>query len=260
MEYTLITGASRGIGYEIAKIFAKKGDYLILVARQENKLRQIVKEIQNNHPIKIQTIQQDLAQSDAAEKIFGKVKEWDMHVDNLVNNAGFYIQGSFSETLWEKERELIQLQCINHTRLIKLFLPEMLERNRGRILNVCSSGSFMPGPYNAIYCASKSFFLSFSEALSEELAGTGIKVTALCPGGTNTSFQDLNNRKHRYINPIMEAPAVAKAGYNALIKGKRVVVPGITNKMQVLALRFLPRRIVAKLAGKYVQTQTSKLI
>jgi short-subunit dehydrogenase len=260
MEYTLITGASGGIGYEISKKFAEKGDYIILVARTGNKLQQIAQELQNNYSVKTQIIQQDLSLPDAAEKIFIQVKEWSLPVDNLVNNAGFYIQGSFSDTSWEKEQELIQLQCINHTKLVKLFLPEMLKKNQGRILNVCSTGSFLPGPYNAIYCASKSFFLSFSEALSEELAGTGIRITALCPGGTNTPFQNSNKRKLTFLNPLMEASVVATKGYNALMKGKRVIVPGISNKIQILALRFLPRWIVARLAGMYVHNSKYKMV
>lgn len=130
---------------------------------------------------------------------------------------------------------------------------DMLKRKDGGILNVCSTGSFMPGPYNAIYCAGKSFKLSFSEASAEELAGSGIKVTALCPGGTNTSFQDLNKRKQSFMNPLMDASVVAKRGYNGLMKGKRVVVPGIANKIQVFALCLLPRWVVAKLAGMYGQ-------
>jgi len=253
MNYTLITGASSGIGYELAKIFAEKGDCLILVARQENKLRQIARELNANHNTKALIIQQDLSLPEAAEKIFRRIKEWDVPIDNLVNNAGFYVQGLFSDTLWKKEQALIQLQCINHTKLTKLFLMDMLKRKNGGILNVCSTGSFMPGPYNAIYCAGKSFILSFSEALAEELAGSGIKVTALCPGGTNTSFQDFNKRKQSFINPLMDASVVAKRGYNGLMKGKRVVVPGIANKIQVFALRLLPRWVVAKLAGMYGQ-------
>lgn len=254
MNYTLITGASSGLGYEMAKIFAENGSYLILVARQENKLRQIAAELNENHNIKTLIIHQDLSQPGAADKVFGQVKGRSIAVDNLVNNAGFYIQGPYSETSWEKEQELIQLQCINHTELVKLFLPEMLKMKAGGILNVCSTGSFLPGAYNAIYCATKSFMLSFSEALAEKLTGSGIKITALCPGGINTSFQDLNKRKHSFFNPLMDAQVVAKSGYNAFMKGKRVVIPGIANKMQVFALRFLPRSSVAKLAGMFVQS------
>ncbi len=252
-KYTLITGASSGIGYELAKIFAEKGDCLILVARQKNKLQQIARELTANYNIEALIIQQDLSVPNAADIIFNQVKEWDVPVYNLVNNAGFYVLGSFSDTLWEKEQDLIQIQSVNHTKLIKLFLPEMLKRKDGGILNVCSTGSFMPGPYNAVYCAAKSFMLSFSEALAEELSDTGIKVTALCPGGTNTAFYDLNNRKQSFFNPLTDAPVVAKSGYKAFMKGKRVVIPGLTNKLQVFALLFLPRQLVAKSAGMFVQ-------
>lgn len=252
MCFTLITGASNGIGYELAKIFAKKGHHLILVARRENKLHEIAKEFRANHPIKALVIPQDVSQADAADKIFDQIKAWGVSVNNLVNNAGFYVQNAFSDTEWKKEQELIQLQCINHTKLVKLFLPEMLKRKDGGILNVCSTGSFMPGPYNAIYCAAKSFMLSFSEALAEELSGTGIRVTALCPGGTNTSFQKFDKRKVNFIHPLMKASVVAKSGYDAFIQGKRIIIPGMANKMQVFALRFLPRWLAARYAGKYM--------
>ncbi len=258
MNNILITGASSGIGYEMSKIFAGKGNNIILVARNEKKLHQIAEELKNKYPIEIKIIQQDLGQPDAAEIIFNQVKEWLLSVDILINNAGFYIHGPFSETTWQKEQELIQLQCISHTKLVKLFLPDMLKKNNGRILNVCSTGSFMPGPYNAIYCAAKSFFLSFSEALSEELAYTGIRITALCPGGTNTPFQNIKAKKHRFLNPVMEPSVVAAKGYNGLMQGKRIVVPGIFNKIQVFSVRFLPRWMITKFSGMYVQELNNK--
>ena len=253
MNYTLITGASSGIGYELAKIFAKNGDFLILVSRNQNKLQQITNEFKNIYNIEVRIIPQDLSSTNASDNIYNQIKKWSISINNIVNNAGFYIKGSFSDTFWEKEHDLIQLECINHIKLIKLFLPEMLKNHEGGILNVCSTGSFMPGPYNAIYCASKSFMLSFTEAIAEELINTRIRVTALCPGGTNTTFQDLNNRINTIFNPLLDPSLVAKIGYNAFMKGKRVVVPGMTNKMQVFALRLLPRKIITKLAGMYVK-------
>ena len=256
MNYALITGATSGIGYELAKIFAREGNDLILVANQKDKLMEIAEELPEYGPARIKVIPQDLSLPDAAEKIFNKVKEWSVFVDKLVNNAGFYIKGPFYQTDWEREQKLIQLECINHTSLVKLFLPEMIKRNNGKILNVCSTASFIPGPYNAIYCASKSFMLSFTEALAGELSGSGVSVTALCPGGTNTSFQDLSKRKSGFINPLMEPSVVAKEGYTALMKGRRLVVPGVTNKLQVFAMRFLPRGVVAKIAGSYVNRQS----
>ena len=252
MNYALITGASSGIGYELALLFAKNGHNLILVARQENKLIQLADDLKKNYLIKILIISLDLSRTDAAEEIFGQVQEKSIHVNYLVNNAGFYVKGAFSETSWEKEQKLIQLQCLNHTQLTKLFLPAMLKQGKGGILNICSTGSFVPGPYNAVYCAAKSFVLSFSEAIAEEVSGSGVTITALCPGGTNTDFQDFSKKRKSIFFPIMKASRVAKTGYKALMKGKRVVIPGMCNKIQVFLIRFIPRNLVSKLTGLMV--------
>jgi short-subunit dehydrogenase len=252
MNYTLITGASSGIGYELALLFAKNGHNLILVARQENKLIQLANALKKNYKIEALIISFDLSHTNVAEEIFRLVQEKTISVNYLVNNAGFYVKGGFPETTWEEEQKLIQLQCLNHTQLIKLFLPGMLKRGNGGILNVASTGAFVPGPYNAVYCAAKSFVLSFSEALMEEVSGFGITVTALCPGGTYTDFQDFSKRKKSIFFPIMEASIVAEIGYKALMKGKSVVIPGMANKIQVFLMRFIPRNFVSKLTGLIV--------
>jgi len=252
MNYTLITGASSGIGYELALLFAKNGHNLILVARQENKLRQLAEALKKNFKIEALTLSFDLSDPNVAEEIFKQVKEKSLSVNYLVNNAGFYVKGNFSETVWGEEQNLIQLQCLTHTQLIKLFLPVMLKRGSGGILNVASTGSFVPGPFNAVYCAAKSFVLSFSEALTEEVSGFGIKVTVLCPGGTYTDFQDFSKMKKSIFFPIMEPSRVAAIGYKALMKGKRVVIPGMANKIQVFLMRFIPRNFVSKLTGLVV--------
>jgi short-subunit dehydrogenase len=247
MNYALITGASSGIGYELAMLFAKNGHNLILVARQENKLIQLADDLKKNYLIEILIISLDLSRTDAAEEIFRQLQEKSIHVNYLVNNAGFYVKGAFSETSWEKEQKMIQLQCLNHFQLIKLFLPAMLKQGKGGILNICSTASFVPGPYNAVYCAAKSFVLSFSEAIAEEVSGSGVNITALCPGGTDTDFQDLSKRRKSIFFPIMKASRVAKTGYKALMKGKRVVIPGMYNKIQVFLIRFIPRNLVSRL-------------
>jgi len=252
MNYALITGASSGIGYELALLFAKNGHNLILVARQENKLVQLADELKKNYLIEIQIISLDLSHTNISEEIFELIQEKSIHINYLVNNAGFYVKGAFYETPWEDEQKLIQLQCINHIQLTKLFLPAMLKQGTGGILNICSTGSFVPGPYNAVYCAAKSFVLSFSEAIAEEVSGSGITVTALCPGGTYTAFQDFSKRKQSIFFPTMEAAKVAEIGYKALMKGKRVVIPGMANKIQVFLMRFIPRNLVSKLTGLVV--------
>jgi len=252
MKYALITGASSGIGYELALLFAKNGHNLILVARQENKLLQLADDLKTNYKIETQIISLDLSRFDAARVIFEQVQEKFIYVNYLVNNAGFYVKGAFTETSWKEEQELVQLQCLNLAQLIKLFLPAMLKQGRGGILNICSTGSFVPGPFNAIYCAAKSFVLSFSEAIAEEVSDSGITITALCPGGTNTNFQEFNNRRKPIFFPIMKASRVAKIGYKALLNGKRVVIPGMSNKIQVFLIRFIPRNLVSKLTGLMV--------
>jgi len=253
MNYALITGASSGIGYELALLFAKNGHNLILVARQKNKLLQLADELKKNYKIETLIFSLDLSHTNGAEEIFGQVKEKSIHVNYLVNNAGFYVKGAFSETSWEEEQKLVQLQCLNHTQLTKLFLPAMLKQGKGGILNIGSTASFVPGPFNAVYCAAKSFVLSFSEAIAEEVSGSGVTITALCPGGTNTAFQDLSKRGKSIFFPTMKASRVAKTGYKALMKGKRVIIPGMGYKIQVFFIRFIPRNLVSKLTGSMVK-------
>ena len=252
MNFTLITGASSGIGYELSLLFAQNRHNLILISRQKEKLQQIADDLKQKLKIEILIIPADLSQLNSAEDIFKVVQEKGVSVDYLVNNAGFYVKGAFSETSWEEEEDLIQMQCLVHTKLTKLFLPGMIKLGKGGILNVGSTGSFVPGPYNAVYCAAKSFVLSFSEALAEELKGSGVSVTALCPGGTKTAFQDFSKRKESLLFPILEPSKVAKTGYKALIKGKRVAVPGLSNKLQVLLIRFIPRKLITKLTEKMI--------
>ncbi len=252
MNYTLITGVSSGIGYEFAHLFAKKGHHLILVSRNSNTLNEISEYLEDSFKVKVYSLSIDLSNTDAAQNIYNFINQKSITVKYLINNAGFYVKGSFSETNIKEEQNLIQLQCITHTQLTKLLLPKMIESQSGGILNVASIGSFVPGPYNAIYCATKSFVLSFSEALAEELSGTGIKVTALCPGGTKTAFEQFDSRNNSFFFPAMEASKVAQIGYKAFMKGKRVVIPGLTNKLQVSISQLIPRSLVVKLTKRMV--------
>ncbi len=256
MNYALITGASSGIGYELALLFAQNGHNLILVARHEDKLLQLANDLRKNYKIDILVISLDLSHIDAAKAICEQVQGKSIRVNYLVNNAGFYVEGPFSETSWEAERELIELQCLQHTQLIKLFLPAMLQQNKGGILNIGSTGSFVPGPFNAVYCASKSFVLSLSEALAQEVSGTGVTVTALCPGRTNTTFQNLSENNWSILFPTMEPSKVAQVGYHALMKGKRVIIPGWLYKIQVFLMRFIPRDMVTRLTGSISNTNS----
>lgn len=247
MGFALITGATSGIGFELALQFACNGYNLILVGRQEDKLKSVSRQLESKYRIKAYAIAADLSEPEAANQIFHKVQKKSLNVEYLVNNAGFYVKGAFHETSWENEQKLIQLQCITHLHFTKLFLPEMIRNRKGGILNVGSTGSFVPGPYNAVYCAAKSFVLSFSEALAEEVAGSGVTVTALCPGGTKTSFYDYTQRKKSFFSPLLKASSVAKEGYKGLMKGKRVVVPGFIYKVELFLLRFVPGNFITKL-------------
>lgn len=245
----LVTGASQGIGYEMSRLFAGNGYNLVLVARDARRLGQIDAEIKVEFGIKVKVIVMDLSVANAPDEIFAALEREEISVDVLVNNAGFQEYGPFSETDLHKELQMVQLHIATLTHLTKLFLPGMLGRGQGRVLNVGSTGSFIPGgPFNAVYCATKAYVLSFSEAISEELKGTGVTVTALCPGATRTEFArrgDIEDiRLFKFQSGVMAARKVAEIGYQALMKGKRIVVAGMANKLTVLSLKWLPRSLM----------------
>ncbi|MCX5827533.1 MAG: SDR family oxidoreductase [Deltaproteobacteria bacterium] len=242
----LITGASSGIGRELARIFAAEGYNLVLIARREERLQELSRELQKTPGIKILIIAKDLSIPASPEEIFREIKDRNMHIDVLVNNAGSQVYGLFAETDWCRELNLIQTNLVSLTHLTKLFVTDMVKNGGGKILNVGSTGSFMPAPRNAIYCAAKAYVLNFSLGIAKDLEGTGITVTTLCPGATKTEFAGKANMENTLLFKmmVMDAVTVAKAGYKALIKGKEVVVPGIANKLTVLLARFLPRRVI----------------
>ncbi len=252
-ETALVTGASHGIGYELSRLLARNGCNLILVARNKQKLRQIADELKDSFGITTKIIVRDLSVGTAPEEIFAECEREAIPVDILVNNAGFQEYGPFSETDLQKELQMIQVHISALTHLTKLFLPAMLKRGQGRILNVGSTGSFTPGgPLNAVYCATKAYVLSFSEAIAEELNGSGVTVTALCPGATKTEFarrahiEDI--RLFKFERGVMDAGKVAEIGYQALMKGKRSIVAGMANKLTVFSLKYLPRRMMTTTA------------
>ena len=251
LSYALITGASSGIGYELAIVFAENKYNVILIARREERLNHLARELEKNYEVEAHILIRDLSQPQSVQEIYDWIKKNDMKVEILVNNAGFVVYGNISDTPWDDEQKMMQLHMHTSTQLIKLFLPEMLKNNFGRILNVGSTGSFVPGPYAALYCATKSFMLSLSEAIAEELRGTGVTVTTLCPGGTKTEFAEKAKRKIGTIAESrgMDARKIARIAFRSLIRGKRVVIPGLHNKLQVFAIRFLPRFIVVRLLG-----------
>lgn len=247
----LITGASGGIGYELAKLFAQDQVGLALVARNGDKLATIAQELRSLGAPRVEVIVADLADARAVPPLLRDLEARRLEVDVLVNNAGYGLSGSFATTDEPTELGMIQLNIGALTALTKGVLRGMLARGRGRILNVASTAGFQPGPFAAVYSATKAYVLSFSEALAEELAGTGITVTTLCPGPTATGFAArANMQQSRLFRPgtTMTPQAVAAAGYFGLKRGRRLVVPGLFNKIQLQSLRVSPRSWVAKIA------------
>jgi len=246
----LITGATSGIGYELSKVFAKNGYNLVLVARNGQKLEQVASEISQQSAVKTYLIPKDLAVVSSPNEIFDELRNKSINIDVLINNAGFNEYGHFIETNLENELQMLQVNIVSLTHLTKLFLPGMVEKNYGKILNVGSTGSFAPGPLNAVYCATKAYVLSFSEAIASELKDTKVTVTALCPGATKTQFAKrakIENIKIFQGN-VMEARDVAETGYRAMIEGKTSIVVGCMNKLTIFSLRFMPRNVVANVA------------
>src|SRR5581483_3923576 len=238
---------SSGIGEELARLFAADGYRLVLVARSTDKLNELAREFLNAFKTETRVISADLGRPGAAAEIAAQLDG--APVDVLVNNAGFGLFGAFAETPIDKELNMIQLNVVALTHLTKLLLPAMLARKSGRVLNVASTAAFQPGPLMAVYYATKAFVLSLSEALAEELRGSGVTVTALCPGPTKTGFQAgaaMEESKLVRGKDIMDCKTVARIGYAALMKGKRVVIPGARNKMLAQSVRFLPRSTVTR--------------
>ena len=248
----LITGASSGIGLELARLFARDGYRLVLVARNRGVLRALGDELQAKHGIEVRVSPKDLAHPASPVELYQELQEAGFVLDVLVNNAGFGGAGSFLKTDWNKEAEMVQVNIVALTHLTKLFLPQIRARE-GKILNVASVAGFLPGPYMSIYYASKAFVLSFSEALAEELRGTGTTVTCLCPGPVATGFQERAGTGDAGMmrSPlVVDVQTVARAGYEGMKQGKRIVIPGWKNRMAVESLRVSPRSTVTKMVSR----------
>lgn len=247
-NYTLITGASTGIGYEIAKLFAKDKHNLILVARNENKLQAAKNElIKYNVQVKILSL--DLSKNEDIQSLFNYVEINKLNVDILVNNAGIGTFGDFNEIEWEKEEALIDINIKVLTKLTKYFLPRIIECKNGGLLNVASTAAFCSGPRMAAYYASKAYVLNLTEAIYEECKDSGIKISCLCPGPVKTTFQDKAGIKKSESAKkyLMNAEEVAKVSYKDFKKGKLIIIPGMKNKLLVMGNKFLPRRISRKI-------------
>ncbi len=249
-ERTLITGGSTGIGAALANVFAAHAHDLILVARNREKLEATGRQIQQKYAVGVTCVAEDLADRDGPRRVFDAVTERRLDVHNLVNNAGVGLYGKFATTDLETELKMIQLNVSSPVELTKRFLPSMIERRRGRILNVASTAAFVPGPWMSIYYATKAFLLSFSEAIDYELQPNGISLTTLCPGPTESEFKvRAGSQRSRLFDAfVMDAETVAKAGYDGMMAGKSVVIPGLRNKLIPVAARLMPRPMMAMLS------------
>jgi uncharacterized protein len=246
----LVTGASAGIGAEFARQLAKDGLDLVLVARRLDRLEELRAEIERGHSVSVKVIAKDLSAPSAPEEIFRETESAGLTIEWLINNAGFGTRGRFAELPLDREREEIRTNVESLVALARLYLPGMVERRRGRIVNLGSVGSFTPTPYMATYAATKAFILFFSEALSTELAGTGVTVLALCPGATKTEFQTVAAITEDVPEfSYMSAEDVVRQAIAAAKAGNRTLVPGWMNKILVQSTRITPRSVLARVAG-----------
>jgi len=250
----LITGASVGIGYELAKVFASSGHDLVLVARNEPQLQSVAAECEALGATS-RIIPSDLAVTGAAQAIYDRLASDGASVEVLVNNAGFGTHGEFTAIDLDSDLRLLQVNIVALTHLTKLFLRDMVHRGSGKILNVASTAAFQPGPLMATYYASKAFVLSFSEAIAVECRPHGVTVTTLCPGPTRTEFQKragIESSPLARAN-VMDARTVALAGYNGLMRGRRIVIPGAANRLLTALVPFTPRRLVTRITKRFNQ-------
>lgn len=243
-ETALITGASSGLGYDFAKLMAKDNIDLILVARNKQKLEEDAIELKK-HGVEVDVIVSDLSKPGAPDTVYAHVQTLGKKVDILVNNAGVGMFGKFVENDLEQEMDMLYLNINSLTHLTKLFLKGMSERGHGKILNVASTAAFQPGPLMAVYYASKAYVLSFSEAIENELKGSGVTVSALCPGPTKTNFADRADlgKSKLFDKGAMDSQAVAKIGYEGFMKGKSVIIPGGQNRLMANSVRLIPRKL-----------------
>lgn len=248
-KVALVTGASTGIGKEFANIHAETGGDLIIVARRKEKLESLKAELEKQYKVHVMVIAKDLSQPVAPREIYTEVKSAGIEVDYLINNAGFGGVGKFHERAWEQDLAMINLNIVALSALSRFFLPDFVKRNKGRILNVSSTASLMPGPLQAVYYATKAYVTYFSNALAEELCDTDVTVTALLPGATETEFGQVSGMdKTTLFDKPFGARGVAEDGYKGMLNGKLDVISGVSGaqKMMFKMLPFLPKKTILK--------------
>jgi short-subunit dehydrogenase len=253
MATALITGASHGIGLELATIHASKGDDLVLVARNKSKLEEVKTILENKYKVKVYTIGKDLSGMNAAEEVYNETIKQGIQIDYLINNAGFGDFGMFTDTDWNKEQQMINLNITTLTQFTKLYVKDMVKRRSGKIMNVASTAAFQSGPTMAVYFATKAYVLSFSEAVNNEVSDKGVTITTLCPGPTESGFQAAAAMEESGLVKGKKMPTskeVAEYGYAAMMKGKTIAIHGLMNRILANSVRFMPRAIVVKVTRK----------
>ncbi len=256
IKTALITGASNGIGYELAKIHAKKGDNLVLVARNKEKLDELKIELEKKFTISVLTIKKDLSVINSTKEIYDETKKKGIKIDYLINNAGIGDFGFHYETDWDKELQLINLNITALTHLTKLYLPDLINQKSGKIMNVASVAAFVPGPKMAVYFASKAYVLSYSEAVDHEVRKYGVTITVLCPGATQSGFfkaAEMIGSKLSKNKKLPTSKIVAKYGYNSMMSGKRVAIHKLSNYLLVYLNRFSPRNLTTIISGNMLK-------
>lgn len=250
-ERALVTGASRGIGLELARVLARNGHDLVLTARSEDELLEHAADLEEEHGVSVRVVPGDLSDPATPARIHRDLTENGIAVGVLVNNAGFGSQGPFHEQELTSQLDMVRLNVEALTQMTGLFLPDMIRRGGGRILQVASTAAFQPGPLMAVYYASKAYVLHFSEAVAAEVKEKGVTVTTLCPGPVATGFQERAEMKRAPLVtgaiPMLTARRVAEAGYKGMMKGKRVVIPGFMNKLGAFSVRLSPRKLAARI-------------
>jgi short-subunit dehydrogenase len=249
-SFVLITGASSGIGLELAHVFAQKKHNLVLVARNSERLKTLAQSLSTEHGVTVVAESLDLTKPESPRQLFEMMQKQNFKIDTLVNNAGFGYSGRFDKMPLDRCLDMIQLNITALTELTRLFLPPMVAQGFGQILNVASTAAFQPGPLMSVYYATKSYVLSFSEAIAQELEGSGVTVVALCPGPTETEFaREAQMELSRLFQNggAMTARAVAEAAVTGLERRQRIVIPGFRNRFVACTVGLMPRRLVTKI-------------
>lgn len=246
----LITGASSGIGLELARLFAKDGHDIVLVARDDGRLREVATELAHAHGVAVRAITADFSIAGASQHVYDTCQAKGIRVEYLVNSAGFGDFGPFVEAEWGKTESMMEVNMKALTHLCHLFIPEMVGRREGCVLNIASTAAFQPGPLMAVYYATKAYVLSFSQALHEELRETGVRVTCLCPGATRTGFQQASAMSESRLvkgRSLPTAAEVAAFGYRAMREGRLVAIHGRYNAFIARIVTLLPRAVVLRM-------------